>query len=34
MKLSFLPGELFLTTTEDGRFLVTIAGQEVLRTAS
>ena len=34
MKLSFLPGELYLTRTEDGSYLVTIAGQEVLRTTS
>jgi hypothetical protein len=34
MKLSFLPGELYLTTMDDGVYLVTIAEQEVLRTPS
>jgi hypothetical protein len=34
MKLSFLPGALFLSRTDDGTFLVTVEGQEVLRTKS
>ena len=34
MKLSFLPGALFLTQTEDGTYSVTLEGQEILRTRS
>jgi hypothetical protein len=32
MKLSFLPGELYLNQERDGTYLVTMKGQEVLRT--
>ena len=32
MKLSFLPGELFLNQEKDGTYLVTMQGQDVLRT--
>jgi len=32
MKLSFLPGDLHLTTERDGTYLVTMQGQELLRT--
>ena len=32
MNLSFLPGELNLTKTQDGSFLITIQGEEVYRT--
>ncbi len=34
MKASFIPGELYLTETADGFYLVTIAGVEVLRSRS
>ena len=34
MKLSFLPGELCLDSTEDGQYRVTLRGQEVIRTHS
>ncbi len=34
MKLSFLPGALLLNKAEDGAYLVTVEGQEVLRTKS
>ncbi len=34
MKLSFLPGRLFLDTTEDGGFRLTLGDQEILRTRS
>jgi hypothetical protein len=32
MKLSFLPGDLHLTQDRDGTYLVTMRGDEVLRT--
>ena len=32
MKISFLPGELYLDKTSDGAFVVTVQGSEVLRT--
>ena len=32
MKLSFLPGDLHLTKKQDGTYLVTMQGHEVLRT--
>jgi regulatory protein YycH of two-component signal transduction system YycFG len=32
MKLSFLPGNLHLTKEQDGTYLVTMQGQELLRT--
>lgn len=32
MRLSFLPGDLHLTKERDGSYLVTMQGQEVLRT--
>lgn len=32
MKLSFLPGDLHLTKEKDGTYLVTMQGQELLRT--
>ena len=32
MKLSFLPGDLHLTEETDGTYLVTMHGQELLRT--
>lgn len=31
MKLSFLPGELFLETGEDGSYRLTLNGQEIFR---
>ena len=34
MKLSFLPGALFLDKAEDGTYIVTLEGQEILRTKS
>lgn len=34
MKLSFLPGKLFLGSTEDGYVTVTLDGQELLHTRS
>ncbi len=34
MKLSFLPGALFLNRVEDGTYVVTVEGQEVVRTRS
>jgi regulatory protein YycH of two-component signal transduction system YycFG len=34
MKLSFLPGELILEKKNDGQYLVTVQGQEVLSTHS
>lgn len=34
MKLSFPPGGLFLTTTEDGSYLITVEDREVARTKS
>ena len=34
MNLSFLPGDLHLMKNEDGVFVVTMAGQEVLATKS
>lgn len=34
MKLSFLPGALFLSRADDGTYLVTVEGQEILRTKS
>jgi hypothetical protein len=34
MKLSFLPGELYLDSAEDGHFRVTLQGREILRTIS
>ena len=34
MKLSFLPGALFLSRADDGSYLVTVEGQELLRTKS
>jgi ABC-type branched-subunit amino acid transport system ATPase component len=32
MKLSFLPGELYLSKEQDGSYVVTVQGEEVLRT--
>ena len=32
MKLSFLPGELYLSKEPDGSYVVTVQGEEVLRT--
>jgi hypothetical protein len=32
MKLSFLPGELYLTKELDGSYVVTVQGQEILST--
>jgi hypothetical protein len=32
MRLSFLPGDLHLTKERDGSYLVTMQGQEILRT--
>lgn len=32
MNLSFLPGELQLTKTQNGEYLVTLQGEEILRT--
>jgi hypothetical protein len=34
MKLSFLPGDLHLDKQKDGSYLVTMQGQELLRTRS
>ena len=34
MKLSFLPGQLFLDVAGDGSFRVTLSGEEVLHTRS
>jgi len=34
MKLSFLPGELYLNTADDGLYRLTLSGQEILRTRS
>ena len=34
MKLSFLPGDLYLTKNENGMFVVTMSGQEILVTKS
>ena len=34
MKLAFFPGELHLTSSDDGSYLVTVRGQEILRTRS
>ena len=34
MKLSFLPGALFLNRMEDGTYVVTVEGQEIVRTKS
>ncbi len=34
MKLSFLPGGLFLDKAEDGNYSITLEGQEILRTRS
>ena len=34
MKLSFLPGQLFLDHAENGGFRVIVAGQEILHTKS
>lgn len=34
MKLSFLPGALFLKRADDGTYSVTVEGQEILRTKS
>jgi hypothetical protein len=34
MNLSFLPGDLHLSKSEDGMFVVTMAGQEILSTKS
>lgn len=34
MKLSFLPGALFLSRVDDGTYSVTVEGQEILRTKS
>jgi hypothetical protein len=32
MKLSFLPGELYLTKESDGTYVVTVQGKEILST--
>lgn len=32
MKLSFLPGELYLTKERDGSYIVTVQGEEILST--
>jgi hypothetical protein len=32
MKLSFLPGELYLTRAQDGSYVVTVQGDEILST--
>jgi len=32
MRLSFLPGDLQLTKTDEGQYIITIQGEEVLRT--
>jgi len=34
MKLSFLPGDLYLTKNDSGIYVVTLAGQEILSTKS
>jgi len=34
MKLTFFPGDLHLTSSGDGSYLVTVHGQEILRTRS
>jgi hypothetical protein len=34
MKLTFLPGDLHLTQSEDGFYQVTVHGQEIFRTRS
>jgi hypothetical protein len=34
MKLDFLPGDLHLSMSEDASYLVTLQGQEILRTRS
>jgi hypothetical protein len=34
MNLSFLPGDLHLTNSEEGAFIVTIAGEQILATKS
>lgn len=34
MNLSFLPGDLRLSKSSDGRFIVSMAGQEILNTRS
>lgn len=34
MNLSFLPGDLHLSTSESGMFVVTLAGEEILCTKS
>jgi hypothetical protein len=34
MNLSFLPGDLHLSRHPDGHFVITMAGQEILRTKS
>lgn len=34
MKLSFLPGALFLNRSDDGTYLLTVEGEEILRTKS
>jgi hypothetical protein len=34
MKLTFLPGKLFLTKSEEGIYILTVEGQEILRTRS
>jgi len=34
MNLSFLPGDLRLSKGDDGRYIVTMAGQEILNTKS
>ena len=34
MKLSFLPGDLYLSKNEQGRYVVTLSGQEIICTKS
>jgi hypothetical protein len=34
MKLSFIPGELYLTKTQEGRYIITVQGQEVFNSES
>lgn len=34
MKLSFVPGELYLAKQPDGLYVVTVRGEEVLKTSS
>jgi hypothetical protein len=34
MKLSFLPGQLFLDSAEDGQYRLVMRGEEVIRTRS